>query len=44
MQGARSAETGMYELVHEDLEHRATPQTAAAVVFGAPLYQMQMRR
>ncbi len=32
MQGARSAETGMYMEVHEDFEHRATPQTSPAVV------------
>jgi len=33
MQGAWRAGTGVYKQVHEDAEHRATPQTAAAVVF-----------
>jgi hypothetical protein len=33
MQGARSAETGMYKLVHEDFEHRATLQTPSAAIF-----------
>ncbi|HKB60383.1 MAG TPA: hypothetical protein VKC56_10115 [Gallionellaceae bacterium] len=33
MQGARRAGTGVYFSVHEDAEHRATPQMAAAVVF-----------
>ena len=33
MQGARSAETGMYMEVHEDFEHRATPQTPSAAIF-----------
>ena len=33
MQGARSAETGMYMEVHEDFEHCATPQVASTVIF-----------
>lgn len=33
MQGARSAEAGMYKLVHADFEHRATPQTPSAAIF-----------
>ncbi len=32
MQGARSAETGMYIEVHEDFEYRATPQTPSAAI------------
>ena len=28
VQGARRAETGMYVVIHEDFEHRATPQFA----------------
>lgn len=31
MQDARSTETGMYILVHEAFEHRATQQIARAV-------------
>jgi hypothetical protein len=33
MQGARSAETGMYKLVHEDFEFRATLQTPSGAIF-----------
>ena len=28
VQGARRAETGMYVVIHEDFEYRATPQCA----------------
>lgn len=30
MQGARSAETGMYMEIHEDFEYRVTPQISRA--------------
>lgn len=32
VQGVRSAETGMYKLVHEDFEHRTTPQFTRAAI------------
>jgi hypothetical protein len=38
MQGARSAETGMYKAVHEDFEHHATPQTPSAAFFKTTSY------
>ncbi len=31
VQGARSTETGMYVVIHEDFEHRATSQCAQRI-------------
>lgn len=32
LQGARNTETGLYRVVHEDFEYRATPQFAIFII------------
>jgi hypothetical protein len=38
VQGARNAKTGMYMLVHEDFEYRATQQFALAIIWDIQCY------